>query len=142
MAARACHILEYEAQELLRADGYRTQVLPKNTAKNALPLCVVAFRPPGETRYVRVGAVRRKKPEPEDVERWCGKEIALYRTIQARMPVDPGLHCEIWIYAQRTGFHCYEITQGSVMEIPAPDPSGAGSLAGMIRCRMLRRRAP
>ena len=142
MAARACHILEYEAQELLRADGYRTQVLPKNNARNALPLCIIAFRPPGETRYVRVLTVDRKDPGPEDVERCCGKEIILYRTILARVPVDPELHCEIWLSAPKTGLHCFEITPGSIVPIPVPNPPGAGSLAGRIRCPLLARGRP
>jgi len=141
MAARFCYILEYEAQELLRADGYKVHILQKSHARNALPLCVVAFRAPGETRYVRIRKVDRKKPAPADVERCCAKEIALYRTVIARSPADPDLHCEIWLYAIRTGFHCYEVTAESILPIPTPDPAGADSLAVMIRCPVLRRGA-
>ena len=141
MAARFCYILEYEAQELLRADGYKVHILQKSHARNALPLCVVAFRAPGETRYVRIHKVDRKNPTTADVERCCAKEIALYRKVMARSPADPGLHCEIWLYALRTGFHCYEVTADSIREIPTPDPPGAGSLT-LIRCPVLARGRP
>ena len=128
MAARFCYILEYEAQELLRAQGYKVHILQKNNSKHALPLCVVAFREPGETRYVRIRKVSRKIPVLADVEACCSKEIALYRKVLARLPADPGLHCEIWIYAIKTGFHCYEVLQDNIKEILTPALDRADSL--------------
>jgi hypothetical protein len=142
MTARFCYILEYEAQELLRAQGYKVHILQKNNRKHALPLCVVAFREPGETRYVRLRKVSRKIPVLADVEACCAKEIALYRKVLARSPADPGLHCEIWIYAIKTGFHCYEVLQDSIREIPTPASAGADSLPVILKCPMLARGAP
>ena len=142
MAARFCYILEYEAQELLRALGYRVHILQKNRSKNALPLCVVAFKEPGETRYVRIRKVSRKVPVLADVEEHCAKEIALYRKVLARSPDDAGLHCEIWLYAVRTGFHCYEVLKDTITEIPTPAPADGETLPATLKCPMLARGAP
>jgi hypothetical protein len=139
MAARPCYILEYEAQELLRAEGYKTHIQKKSERRDSLPLCVVAFREPGETRYVRICTAGGKIPTPAEIEERCAKEITLYRKIQARSPGDAGRHCEIWFYAVRTGFHCYEVLADSIQKIPTPAPVGAGPLHDCIRCPVLRR---
>ena len=141
MTARFCYILEYEAQELLRAQGYKVYILRKARSQNALPLCVVAFREPGETRYVRIRKVSRKIPVLADVEECCAKEIALYRKVLARSPADTGLHCEIWLYALRTGFHCYEVLQDKIIEIPTPAPADGDSQPVILKCPMLARGA-
>jgi len=120
MAARSCSILEYEAHELLRGMGYRVHILLKTHNKHSMPLCVVAFREPGETRYVRIRKVTRRPATVKDVEASCCREVALYRKLLARSPPDPGLHCEVWIFAAQSGFHWYEVLRESIMEIPAP----------------------
>ena len=130
MVARSCSILEYEAHELLKGMGYKVHILQKTHNKHSLPLCVVAFREPGETRYIRIRKVTRRPAIVKDVEASCCREVALYRKLLARSPPDPGLHCEVWIFAAHTGFHCYEVLQDSIMEIPTPKPMDADVLPG------------
>ena len=120
MVARFCYVPEYEAHELLRGLGYRVHILQKAHNHHSMPLCVVAFREPDETRYVRIRNVTRRPATMKDVEDCCCKEIALYRKMLTRSRPDPGLHYEIWIFAPKTGFYCYEVLRDSITEIPTP----------------------
>jgi hypothetical protein len=120
MVTWSCSILEYEAHELLKGLGYKVHILQRMNNKHSMPLCVVAFRPPGETRFVRIRKVTRRPVIMKDVEDGCYREIVLFRKMLARSQPDPGLHCEIWIFSPRTGFHCYEVLRDSITVIPTP----------------------
>jgi len=122
MVVRSYNILESEAKQLLRGVGYKCRILQKKNDRQGMPFGLVAFRTSGETRYIRIRKVTRRPATMKDVAARCDREIALYQRWLSRLQPDPVLHCEIWIFAVRTGFHCYEVLQDSIREIPTPGP--------------------
>lgn len=120
MVARFCFILENEAQDLLRAQGYQVQILKKPADRHGLSICILAQREPGETRYIVILKEFSKPGALADVEVWCRKIIEQYRRFMAGAPADPGRRCEFWIYSSRSGFHCYEVLQDGIREISMP----------------------
>jgi hypothetical protein len=127
MVARFCFILENEAQELLRAQGYGVEILKKPVDRHGLPLCILAQREPGETRYIVIHKEISKPGALADVEVRCRKIIGQYRKFMAGTPADPGRRCEFWISTSRSGFHCYEVMQDRIQEIAIPVSCKPGS---------------
>ncbi len=127
MVARFCFILENEAQELLRAQGYRVHILKKPADRPGLPLCILALREPGETRYVVIHKEISIPCALTDVKVRCRKIIEQYRKFMAVTPADSGRRCEFWIYSSRSGFQCYEVLQDCIQEISIPVSCKPGS---------------
>ena len=126
MTSRRCIVLEEGVRELLEYNHYQVRIVPVGYNKHYLPVHLVASRGPGETRFIRIKKVIHRSRIARNIETRCRLEIRQYRKILSGPEGFPGLHCEIWIYSPRDGFHCYEVLTVSVREIPklAPDTGG------------------
>jgi hypothetical protein len=118
VTSRRCIILEEGVRELLELDHYTVRILPVGYKQRFPPVHIVASRGPYETRYIRIKKVIHRSRIARNIETRCRVEIRQYRRILSGPEGIPGLHCEIWIYTPRDGFHCYEVLTGSVREIP------------------------
>lgn len=125
MTSRRCILLEQGVRELLESDHYTVRIIPVGYKQRFPPVHIVASRGPYETRYIRIKKVIHRSRISMNIETRCRIEIGHYRRILSRPDGIPGLHCEIWIYTPRDGFHCYEVFTGSIREIPKlPEDTG------------------
>lgn len=118
MTSRRCILLEEGVRELLESDHYTVRIIPVGYKQRFPPVHIVASRGPYETRYIRIKKVIHGSRIALNIETRCRVEIRQYRRILSGPEGFPGLHCEIWIYSPRDGFHCYEVLTGSIREIP------------------------
>jgi len=130
VTSRRCILLEEGVRELLESDHYTVRIMPVGYTQRSPPVHLVASRGPGVTRYIRIKKVIHRSRIALNIETRCRVEIRQYRRILSGPEGIPGLHCEIWIYSLRDGFHCYEVLPGSVREIPKLVPDTGGPLLG------------
>jgi hypothetical protein len=130
VTSRRCILLEEGVRELLESDHYTVRIMPVGNTQRSPPVHLVASRGPGETRYIRIKKVIHRSRMTLNIETRCRVEIRQYRRILCGPEGIPGLHCEIWIYSLRDGFHCYEVLTSSVREIPKLVPGAGEPLPG------------
>ena len=119
MGIRRCYILEESVRELLEPQGYRVDLMTPGRSRKPLPVNMLASRSPDERRYIRIKKMSGKPFDFISVERFCKKEIPVYRRVLASRVNDRNLHFEIWIFVPSATFHCYEVLRDGVREIPA-----------------------
>ena len=118
MTSRRGTLVEDGARELLQVHGYSVWVVPVYFNKRFPPAHLVATRPSGDTRLIRIRKISHKAPTVGTVVLKCGLDIQQFRKHQSRYPGESGFHCEIWIYTLRQGFRCFEVLTDSIREIP------------------------
>lgn len=118
MTSRRGTLVEDGARELLQVHGYSVWVVPVYFNKRFPPAHLVATRPSGETRLIRIKKISHKAPTVETVELKCGLDIMQFRKYHSRHPGETGPSCEIWIYTLGCGFRCFEVLMDSIREIP------------------------
>ena len=118
MTSRRGTLVEEGARELLQVHGYSVWIVPVHFNKRFPPAHLVATRPSGETRLIRIRKISHKAPTVETVVLKCGLDILQFRKHQSRHVGETGFHCEIWLYTLHQGFCCFEVLPDSIREIP------------------------
>ena len=134
MTSRRSRLIEDGARELLQFHGYKVRVLPVGFNKRLPPAHLVATRPSGETRFIRITKLFHQSSSVQTVEQRCYVGLAQLRKHQALHAGETGLHYEIWCYSLSHGFRCFEVHKDSVREIPklslyTPVPRKTGGVA-------------
>lgn len=134
MTSRRGTLVEDGARELLQVHGYRVWVIPPGFDKRLPPVHLVAERPSGEKRFIRIRKFSKLPSTVDMVMRKCGLDLALFRKHIARHLGRAEYHYEIWIYSLTYGFRCFEVLKDSVREIPklsltSPAAPRAGGVA-------------
>ncbi len=111
MTSRRSRLIEDGARELLQFHGYKVRVLPVGFNKRLPPAHLVATRPSGETRFIRITKLFHQSSSVQTVEQRCYVGLTQLRKHQA-------LHAKIWCYSLSYGFRCFEVHKDSVREIP------------------------
>jgi len=122
MTSRRGTLVEEGARELLQIHGYTVRILPPGFNKRLPPVHLIATRPSGEIRFIRIRKVSRQPSTTEFIERHCATDIVQFRKHIAVHPGAIGLRCEIWIYSLTHGFRCFEVQMDSIREIPKISP--------------------
>lgn len=118
MTSRRCSLVEDGARELLRFHGYTVRVMPVGFDRRLPPAHLVATRPSGETRFIRIRKLSHQSSTVRTVEQKCHVALSLFRKHLASHPRETGFHYEIWFYSLSYGFRCFEVQKESVREIP------------------------
>ncbi len=118
MTSRRGTLVEEGARELLQLHGYTVRVIPPGFNKKYPPAHLVAERPMGETRFIRIRKIAHLSPTAETVEQKCWLDLVQFRKHIRQHPGTAGLRYEIWLYTLRHGFRCFEILMDSIREIP------------------------
>lgn len=118
MTSRRGTLVEEGARELLLFHRYTVEVIPAWFNKRFPPAHLVASRPPGETRYIRIRKISHLAPSVMTVEQKCGKDLVSLRKYLSSHPGETGTRCEIWIYTIGCGFRCFEVLADGIQEIP------------------------
>lgn len=118
MTSRRGTLVEDGARELLQINGYAVQVIPPGFNKRYPPAHLVATRPSGETRYIRIRKLSHRPSSPETIRVNCAADILRYRRHSSMQIKGTRLRYEIWIYSLTHGFRCFEVLKKSVREIP------------------------
>jgi len=118
MTSRRCTLVEEGARELLQLNGYSVWIVPVHFNKRFPPAHLVAQRPTGEKRFIRIRKKSRKAPTIESVTRTFWRDIVLFRKHLASHPEETGLRCECWVYTLEYGFRCFEVRADHIREIP------------------------
>ncbi len=130
MTSRRGTLVEDGARELLRVHGYTVRVIPPGFNKRFPPAHLVASRPSGETRFIRIRKFSHLASTAEIVELKCSLDLVQFRKHISRHAGETGFHYEIWIYSLTHGFRCFEVLLNSIREIPKL------SLAGPVVSRI------
>ena len=118
MTSRRGTLVEDGARELLRLHGYAVDVIPPGFNKKYPPAHLVATRPTGETRFIRIRKLSHLPSTIDTVMVKCRRDLAQFRKHIARHIGEAGFHYEIWIYSLTHGFRCFEVLRDSIREIP------------------------
>ena len=118
MTSRRGTLVEEGARELLQVRGYTVHVVPFGFNKRSPPAHLVATRPSGETRFIRIRKISHRSSTADTVAIDFANDIAGFRKYISRNPTITGLSCEIWIYSLTHGFRCFEVHMESIHEIP------------------------
>jgi hypothetical protein len=118
MTSRRGRLIEDGARELLQFHGYKVRVLPVGFNKRLPPAHLVATRPSGETRFIRITKLFHQSSSVQTVEQRCYVGLAQLRKHQALHSGETGLHYEIWCYSLSYGFRRFEVQKDCVREIP------------------------
>lgn len=118
MTSRRGTLVEEGARELLQIHGYTVRVIPPGFNKRFPPAHLVATRPSGETRFIRIRKLSHRPSTAETLEMHCTNDITQFRKYISSHPEAIGLHCEIWIYSLTHGFRSFEVLMDSIREIP------------------------
>lgn len=118
MTSRRGTLVEEGARELLQLHGYTVRIVPPGFNKKYPPAHLVAERPEGETRFIRIRKISRLPPTADTVELKCWFDLAQFRKHIRKHPGKAGYHYEIWLYTLRHGFRCFEVLMNSIREIP------------------------
>ena len=134
MTSRRGTLIEDGAREILRMHGYSVVVVPPGFNKKNPPAHLVASRPSGETRFIRIRKFSKLPSTVDMVMQKCGLDLTQFRKHIARHAREAGFHYEIWIYSVSYGFRCFEVLRDSIREIPklslhGPGVSRAGGVA-------------
>ena len=118
MTSRRGTLVEEGARELLQVHGYSVNVIPPGFNKKYPPAHLVATRPPGETRFIRIRKFSHRPSTIDMIMQKCGLDVAQFCKHIARNGNETGFHYEIWIYSLTHGFRCFEVLRDSIREIP------------------------
>lgn len=134
MTSRRGTLIEDGAREILRMHGYSVFVVPPWFSKKNPPAHLVASRPSGEKRFIRIRKFSKLPSTVDMVMQKCGLDLAQFRKHIARHASEADFHYEIWIYSVSYGFRCFEVLRDSIREIPklslhGPVVSRAGGVA-------------
>jgi hypothetical protein len=134
MTSRRGTLVEDGARELLQIHGYSVRVIPPGFNKRLPPAHLIAIRPTGETRFIRIRKLSHRPSTPDTLVTDCANDIAQLRKYLSLHPEATGLRCEIWIYSLTHGFRCFEILMDGIREtpkipIPVPVVSRIGGVA-------------
>ena len=134
MTSRRGTLVEEGARELLQVHGYSVNVIPSGFNKKYPPAHLVATRPPGETRFIRIRKFSHRPSTIDMIMQKCSLDVAQFRKHIARHIGHAEYHYEIWIYSLTHGFRCFEVLRDSIREIPklslhGPVVSRAGGVA-------------
>ena len=134
MTSRRGTLVEEGARELLQLHGYTVDVIPPGFNKKFPPAHLVATRPTGETRFIRIRKFSHLPSTVDTVMLKCGLDLVQFRKHIARNVREAGFHYEIWIYSLTHGFRCFEVLRDSIREIPKLSlhgscDSGVGGIA-------------
>jgi hypothetical protein len=122
MTSRRGTLVEEGARELLQIHGYTVRILPPGFNKRLPPAHLIATRPSGETRFIRIRKVSRLPSTADFIKRHCTADLVQFRKHIAGHPGAAGLRYEIWIYSLTYGFRCFEVLMDSIREIPKHSP--------------------
>jgi len=131
MTSRRGKLIEDGARELLQINGYSVQVIPPGFNKRFPPAHLVATRPSGETRYIRIRKLSHRPSTPETIQSNCAADIIRFRRHKSLQHKGTRLRYEIWLYSLTHGFRCFEVLKNSVREIPKFP--GSGSMSSRAR---------
>jgi hypothetical protein len=118
MRGRRGTLVEDGARELLMVHSFSVWVVPHSYNKHFPPAHLVAERPPGEKRLIRIRKLAHRAASVEMVELKCRLDIEQFRKYLSRHKGETGSRCEIWIYTLQYGFRCFEVLMDSIREIP------------------------
>ena len=118
MTSRRGTLVEEGARELLQIHGYTVNVIPPGFNKRYPPAHLVARRPSGETRFIRIRKFSHLPSTIDTVMQKCGLDLGQFRKHIDRHSCEAGFHYEIWIYSLTHGFRCFEVLRDSIREIP------------------------
>ena len=99
MTSRRCSLVEDGACELLRFHGYTVRVMPVGFDRRLPPAHLIATRPSGETRFIRIRKLSHQPSTVQTVERKCHVTLSLFRKHLSSHPQETGFHYEIWFYS-------------------------------------------
>ena len=134
MTSRRGTLVEEGARELLQLHGYMVRVVPPGFNKKYPPAHLVAERPGGEKRFIRIRKFCHRPSTVDMVIQKCGIDLVQFRKHIARHIGNAEYHYEIWIYSLTHGFRCFEVLMDSIREIPklsltSPGAPRAGGVA-------------
>ena len=134
MTSRRGTLVEDGARELLQFHGYTVRIVPPGFNKKFPPAHLVAERPGGEKRFIRIRKFSKLPSTVDMVMQKCGIDLAQFRKHIGRHIGKAEYHYEIWIYSLTHGFRCFEVLRDSIREIPklsltGPATSRAGGVA-------------
>lgn len=118
MTSRCCSLVEDGGHELLQFHGYKVWVLPVGFNKRFPPVHIVATRPSGETRFIRIMKLSHQPSTVQTVERKCCGGLRQFRKHLALHAGETGFHYEIWFYSLSYGFRCFEVDRDRVWASP------------------------
>jgi len=118
MTSRRGTLVEEGARALLRLHGYAVDIVPPGFNKKYPPAHLVASRPSGETRFIRIRKFSKLPSTVDMVMQKCGLDLVQFRKHIARHSSETGFHYEIWIYSVSYGFRCFGVLRDSIREIP------------------------
>jgi hypothetical protein len=118
MTSRRGTLVEEGARELLQVHGYAVDVIPPGFNKRFPPAHLVATRPTGEKRFIRIRKFSKLPSTVEMVMQKCGLDLTQFRKHLERHIDKAEYHYEIWIYSLTYGFRCFEVLRDSIREIP------------------------
>jgi hypothetical protein len=118
MTSRRGRLVEEGARELLQIHGYTVRVVPPGFNKRYPPAHLVATRPSGTTRFIRIRKFSHRPSTIEIIEQKCSTDLSQFRKHRALHPGETGYHYEIWIYSLTYGFRCFEVFRDNIREIP------------------------
>lgn len=118
MTSRRGTLVEEGAREILQYHGYTVRVLPAIYTKHLPPAHLVASRPDGEIRYIRIRKISHLTPSAATIEQNCGRDLLSLRKYLSSHPGETGTRCEIWIYTLGCGFRCFAVLADGIREIP------------------------
>ncbi|WP_321506340.1 hypothetical protein [uncultured Methanoregula sp.] len=122
MTSRRGTLVEEGARELLQVCGYAVRIVPSGYHKRYPPAHLVATRPSGGTRFIRVRKISHRTLSAGTVAEIYSHDIARFRRYLSLHPGCSGLRCELWVYSLTCGFRCFEILPDSIREIRKPSP--------------------
>ena len=118
MTSRRGTLVEEGARELLQVHGYTVHVVPPGFNKRSPPAHLVATRPSGEIRFIRIRKISHRPSTADTVAIDYANDITGFRKHISHNPDIAGLSCEIWIYSLTHGFRCFGVLMESIHEIP------------------------
>ena len=87
MTSRRGTLVEEGARELLQMHGYSVQIVPPGVlTRNFQPAHLVASRPTGETRYIRIRKFSHLPSTVDTVMLKCGMDLSKFRRHIAQNP--------------------------------------------------------
>ncbi|WP_321504567.1 hypothetical protein [uncultured Methanoregula sp.] len=132
MTSRRGTLVEDGARELLQVSGYAVRIVPPGYPRGYPPVHLIATRPSGETRFIRVRKISRRPSTAESIPIDFPLDLARLREYLSGHSGVTGLRCELWLYSLTYGFRCFEILPESIREIrePSTDEPGVAGTRG------------